>query len=95
MPTHISVLRFTGLGIKNIKKSAARATAFDQAAEKAGVRIVGQYWMFGEYDGLLILEADREEQALHCLTELAAGGSVRPHTMQAFDMKSFAKLTGK
>ncbi len=95
MPTYISLLRFTDQGAKVIRKSATRAALFDRAAKKAGVQVVGQYWMFGKYDGLLILSADREEQALHCLTELAAAGNVRPMTMPAFDLKAFAALTGK
>lgn len=95
MATYISLLRFTDQGARNIKKSTTRAKAFDRAAEKAGVQIVGQYWLLGEYDGLLILSAEREEQALHCLTELAAGGNVRPHTMQAFDVTTFAAIAGK
>ena len=95
MSTYISLLRFTDQGIANIKKSTTRAAAFDRAAEKAGVQIVSQYWMFGEYDGLLILSAEREAQVLHCLTELVAAGNVRTHTMQAFDMQAFKAITGK
>lgn len=95
MSTYISLLRFTDQGASNIKKSSSRAAAFDRAAEKAGVEIVGQYWMFGEYDGLLILSAEREEQILHCLTELVAAGNVRTHTMQAFDMKAFTAIARK
>jgi len=95
MPTYISLLSFTDEGARKINKSSSRAAAFDQAAEKAGVHIVGQYWMFGKYDGLLIINAEQEQQALRCLTELVAAGNVRTHTMQAFDMKAFAAIVGK
>jgi len=85
----------TDQGARNIKKSMSRAMAFDKAAEKAGVQIVAQYWTIGEFDGVLIVSAEKEEQALHCLTELAAAGNMRPHTLQAFDMKTFAGIVGK
>jgi uncharacterized protein with GYD domain len=95
MPRYISLLRFTEKGAREIKNSATRALDFDKLAEKAGVRVEAQYWMFGAYDGLLILSADTADAALHCLTELTAAGNVRTETMRAFDAREFAGLTGK
>jgi len=95
MPKYISLLRFTEKGAREIKNSTARAAAFDKAAEKAGVRIEAQYWLLGDYDGLLIISADKEQQALKCLAGLLASGNVRSTTMPAFDAKQFAVLTGK
>ena len=48
----------------------------------------------GAYDGVLIINASSEEKALHCLTELAAGGAVRTETMQAFVDKEFEAIVG-
>ncbi len=95
MPRYVSLLRFTEKGAREIKNSTPRALDFDKAAEKAGVRVEAQYWMFGAYDGLLILSADTAEAALHCLTELSAAGNIRTETMRAFDVKEFAQLTGE
>lgn len=95
MPKYISLLQFTDKGAREIKSSTTRAAAFDKAAEKAGVRIEAQYWTIGDYDGLLIISANKEEQALNCLTSLMASGNVRSNTMQAFDAKQFDRLTGK
>lgn len=92
MPKFISLIRFTEQGAKAIKKSTSRAHAFDKAAEKTGVHIVGQYWTLGQVDGVLIIEADNERKALHCLAELAAGGNVRTETMPAFIDKEFDAL---
>src|SRR5262245_1038871 len=88
MPRYISLLRFTEQGAKDIKKSTDRAHAFDRAAEKAGVKIEGQYWTVGACDGVLILSAD-SEKALHWLTELASEGNVRTETLQAFTDTEF------
>ena len=89
---YISLLRFTELGAKNLKKSTIRAHAFDKAATKAGVTIEGQYWTLGRCDGVLILSADSENKILHLLAQLTASGNVRAETMQAFTDREFDAL---
>ncbi len=95
MARYISLLRFTEQGAKNMKKSTTRAHDFDKLAAKAGVKVEGQYWTMGKYDGVLILTADSEEKVLHLLTLLAALGNVRTNTMQAFVDKEFDAIVGK
>lgn len=95
MSRYISLIRFTEAGSKNLKKSTARAHAFDAAAVKAGVKIEGQYWTMGAYDGVLIISADDERKALHCLAELGAAGAIRTETMLAFDDKEFDAIVRK
>ena len=60
MARYISLLRFTEQGAKNLKKSTNRAHTFDKIATQSGVKIEGQYWTLGAYDGVLILDADSE-----------------------------------
>jgi uncharacterized protein with GYD domain len=95
MATYISLLRFTEQGARNVKESIRRAHHFGEVAARAGVKVEGQYWTLGGYDGVLILSADTEAKALHCLAELAAQGNVRSETLQAFDDKGFAEIVGK
>ena len=95
MAKYISLLRFTDQGAKALKKSTNRAHNFDKIAAKAGVEIVGQYWTLGTYDGVLIISADSEQKALHCLSQLAAQGNVRTETMQAFIDKEFDGILGR
>ncbi|MBI1177020.1 GYD domain-containing protein [bacterium] len=85
MATYISLLKFTEKGSKAIKQTVARATQFQKAAARAGVKIVGQYWTMGIYDGVLVLQADHENDALRCLADLAANGYVTTHTLPAFE----------
>jgi uncharacterized protein with GYD domain len=95
MARYISLLRFTEQGAKNVKKSTDRAHAFDKLAAKSGVKVEGQYWTMGKYDGVLILSAETEEKVLHLLTALASLGNVRTATMQAFSDEEFDIITGK
>ena len=78
-----------------MKKSTTRAHNFDKLAAKAGVKVEGQYWTMGAYDGVLILTADSEKKVLHMLTLLAALGNVRTNTMQAFVEKEFNAIVGR
>lgn len=94
MVRYISLLRFSEQGIAAIKNSTDRAKAFRTATDAAGVRLVGQFWTIGSYDGVLILEADSEKKVLACLANLASTGAVRPETMQAFTAEEFAEIVG-
>jgi uncharacterized protein with GYD domain len=95
MARYIALLRFTDAGAKAIKQSTRRAHQFDAVAKKAGVRIDGQYWTMGTYDGVLIISADSEKKALHWLTELASKGAVRTQTLQAFTDVEFDSIVGR
>jgi uncharacterized protein with GYD domain len=95
MARYITLLRFTEQGAKDIKESTKRAHHFDKVAKKAGVKIEGQYWTMGSYDGVLIIRADHEKKALHMLTELAASGAVRTNTLQAFLDNEFDAIVQK
>ena len=95
MATYISLLRFTEQVAKNLTKSTNRAHNFDKIAAKAGVKIEGQYWTLGAYDGVLIISADSEQKALKCLSQLASQGNVRTETMQTFIDKDFDEIVGR
>ena len=95
MPRYLSLIKFTEQGTRNIKQSTSRAAAFRNAAEKAGVKIEGQYWTVGACDGVLILRSDDEQKALRCLADLAALGNVRTETMQAFTDAEFGAIVGR
>lgn len=85
MATYIVLLDFTDQGIRNLENSPQRADAFNAFAEKAGVRILGQYWTIGSHDGVLILEAPSEEKAASVLLHLGNTGNVRTQTLRAFN----------
>ena len=95
MARYIALLKFTEQGAKDLKKSTTRAHNFDKLAAKAGVKVEGQYWTLGRYDGVLILSADSESKVLRVLTELAALGNVRTQTMQAFIDTEFDAIVSR
>ena len=92
MARYIALLKFTEQGSKNIKKSTSRAHAFDRLAAKARVKVEGQYWTMGRFDGVLVLNASDETKVLHMLTLLASLGNVRTETMRAFGDNEFDNI---
>ena len=94
MARYISLIRFTEKGSRALRQSLARASAFKRMAAKASVEVEAEYWTVGSYDGVLIISADKAENALRCLTELAALGNVKTETMQALDAKEFSAIAG-
>ncbi len=94
MATFIVLLDFTDQGIRNLKDSPQRADAFNEFAEKAGAKIVAQYWTIGSHDGVFIMEAPSEDKAASVLLHLGAGGNVRTTTLRAFDWAEAQDLIG-
>ncbi len=89
---YITLLRFTEQGLKQLNKSPERAEAVRAAAAKTGVNVEVQYWTTGSYDGVLVLSANDETNALRCLAALAAAGNLRTETLRAFDAKEFKAI---
>ena len=95
MARYVSLLRFTAQGVRNLKQSPARASAFRRAAEKAGVKVEALFWTAGAYDGIMILNGTNEAKVLNVVAKLAALGNVSTQSMRAFDAKEFAAIAGK
>ena len=85
MGTFIALLDYTDQGIREIKDSPHRADHFNKLAEKAGARVVAQYWTIGSHDGVLVMEAPNDEVAASILLHLGSSGNVRTTTLRAFE----------
>jgi uncharacterized protein with GYD domain len=84
MATFISTIKFTEQGIKTIKDTTKRAASVKAAAKKMGVKITGNFWTLGEYDGLLIFEAPDDETATALMLHLGSMGNLQTTTARAF-----------
>ena len=74
------------------------AAAFKGAAKKMGVKITGQFWTLGPFDGLLVFEAPDDETATALMLHLGALGNVQTQTARAFtaiEMEKILELTAK
>ena len=93
MATYISLVNFTDQGIRNIKESPDRFTAFKTMAEKMGVSVKGFYYTVGQYDMVAVVEGT-DEAATATLLKLGSLGNVRSQTLRGFSLDEMKKIIG-
>ena len=94
MATFITTMHFTEQGIKAVRDTCERASAFKTTAEKLGIKVTGQYWTLGAFDGVTIWEAPDEETATAALLHLGSLGNLRTQTARAFDAAEMQEVLG-
>ena len=94
MATFITTLHFTEQGIKAVRHTCERASAFKTTAEKLGIKVSGEYWTLGAFDGVIVFEAPDEATATAAMLYLSALGNLRTQTARAFDAAEMQKILG-
>ena len=94
MATFITTLHFTEQGLKAVRDTCNRAAAFKSAAEKLGIKVSGEYWTLGAFDGVIVFEAPDEATATAAMLYLSALGNLRTQTARAFDAAEMQKILG-
>ena len=92
MATFITTLHFTEQGIKAVRDTCSRAAASKAAAKKMGVKMTGQFWTLGAFDGGMVCEAPDEATATAAMLHLSALGNLRTQTARAFDAAEMQKI---
>jgi len=95
MATFITTISFTEDGIESIGETTKRAAAFKAAAKKMGVKVVGQYWTLGDFDGLLIFEAPDDVTATATILHLGSLDNVHTSTVRAFNASEMEAVLEK
>jgi uncharacterized protein with GYD domain len=95
MPTFVMLANFTDQGVRTVKESPQRYTAFKEMAQKAGVTIKDVYWTLGHYDVVAICEAPDDETASAALFSLGSRGNIRTQTLRAFSRDEMDAIIGK
>jgi len=94
MATFITLVNFTDQGIRNVKDSPDRFSAFQAMAEKAGVKVKSVYYTVGRYDMVVILEGP-DEAATAALLKVGSLGNVRSETLRGFSVDEMKKIIAK
>ena len=84
MATYVMLVHFTDQGIKNVKKTAQRAEEFKEMANRHGAAVKQILWTLGQYDVVVIVEAQDEITMTALCLSLGALGNVRAQTLHAF-----------
>ena len=81
---YILLINWTQQGISKIKESSERYNSFKASVEKAGGKVIGGYYTFGEYDVIIIIEAPDDEVVMSLMLKVGSAGNVRTKTLKAF-----------
>ncbi|MHC4607699.1 MAG: GYD domain-containing protein [Planctomycetota bacterium] len=95
MPHYVTLVTFTQEGLKNLNSTTKRAKAFEDAAEKLGVKILYTLWTVGRYDIVHILDAPDDETAAGMAFSLGSLGNVRTETLRAFGREEMEKIIAR
>jgi uncharacterized protein with GYD domain len=95
MPRYIILFNFTDQGIRNVKDTIKRSEDFKNAIEKAGGKLVSEFYTFGKYDIVITVETPNDETMASVLFATASLGNVRSETLKAFSMSEATKIIEK
>jgi uncharacterized protein with GYD domain len=84
LPHYILLINWREQGISKIKQSSDRYYSFKASLEKAGGKLIGGYYTFGEYDVVIIIEAPNDETVISLVLKVGSAGNVRTKTLKAF-----------
>jgi uncharacterized protein with GYD domain len=89
---YVLLIKWTEQGINKIHESVNRYNSFKTSVEKAGGKMVGGYYTFGEYDVVIIIEAPSDEIVMSLMLKVGSAGNVRTETMKAFAAEDAWKI---
>jgi uncharacterized protein with GYD domain len=95
MPHYIILWNWTDRGIRAVKDSPNRLASFKTELEKAGGKLIDDYYTMGQYDGVVIVEAPSDETIMSILLSDASKGNFRSVTLKAFPMSEASKIIEK
>ena len=95
MPTYISLMKWTAKGIESLEEAPQRTEESIKVLEEMGGKLIGFYFVMGEYDMVGIAEAPSDEVVMAFLMALGAGGNVRTTTMRAFTQEEAMGIMAK
>jgi uncharacterized protein with GYD domain len=95
MPRYVVLFKFTPQGLQNVPNlsSRERAESRFRFLERSGVKIVGYYWVDGQYDVVAIVETEKDETAMSVLLRVDAEGNMRFEAMRAYTTDEIATMT--
>jgi uncharacterized protein with GYD domain len=91
-------MKWTAKGLETLEEAPQRTKESIETLEKMGGKLLGFYYLMGEYDMVGIAEAPSDEVAMAAmafLSGLNAAGNVRTTTMRAFTAEEAQKIMEK
>lgn len=95
MVRYVVLANFTDQGLRAVKDSPKRATAFLALAKTFGVTVTDIFWTDGPHDLVLTIEAPDEQSARALNLSLSALGNVRTLPMRAWRADEMTAITAR
>lgn len=86
MPVYVMLTTLTDAGRKAIQEEPERLREINKEVEFAGVKILNQYALLGQYDFLNVLEAPSNEAIAKLAIRLSAKGTTQTLTLAAISI---------
>ena len=86
MPVYVMLTTLTDAGRKAIQEEPERLREINKEVEFAGVKIINQYALLGQYDFLNVLEAPSNEAIAKLAIRLSAKGTTQTLTLAAISI---------
>ena len=90
MPTYITLMKFTEQGAKDWKGAPRRIESAIKAWELMGGKLLGAYFVMGEYDYVAITDSPSDEAAVTASLAVCSREHVKTTTLRAFTLEEFA-----
>ncbi|MBM3790415.1 MAG: GYD domain-containing protein [Acidobacteria bacterium] len=95
MAHYVCLVTFTDQGVRNLRKTTARARAFQEKLEKHGIVFKATLWTVGQYDIVHIFEAPDDKTAATFAYTLYSLGNVRTHTLRGFTAEEMDEIISR
>ncbi|MGH9974906.1 MAG: GYD domain-containing protein, partial [Nitrososphaeraceae archaeon] len=86
---------WTDQGLRAIKNSPTRLASFKTKPEKAGGKLIVEYYTMGQYDGIVIVEAPTDDTIMSIMLSAASKGNFRSTSLRAFPVSEASEIIEK
>jgi uncharacterized protein with GYD domain len=94
MPTFVLLTTLTVQGVQTLKANPDRLRQVNADVEELGAKVLHQWATLGPFDFVNIVEAPDAQTIARVSIALAARGSAKLQTMEAFSIDEFLKTIG-
>ena len=95
MATYVTLINFTDQGVRHVKDTPNRASAYKELATKLGCRLKEIWWTQGQYDVVSIIDAPDDASMTALAMSVGKLGFIRTQTLRAYSAAELAPILDK
>ena len=92
MATFVALIHDTCMSTRTIRETVNHLTAFEYLAKRMQITLKEIYWTYGQYDGIVILEAPDYEKVSALMTLLSSTNSVQTEVLRAYSRNEMNQI---